>query len=215
MRRKRIVLIVLALVLALAVTGCAKKEQAPSQPAEPAGTEEQEEPEEEPQAQEEPAEEPEAQEEPEDQEEPETYTYTMEDVEALTDTKYFLNSAIEHIFCGTINKKGAATGYHYDGIEDTPGYIVEGTKSEPDENGVYTAKVEVDGIAKTGNRGYSSFYPEFWTPQDVIDAINEAYENKEKIGDDLYAGLTSEGIEIDMALTNKGKIITAYPVKED
>ena len=52
------------------------------------------------------------------------------------------------------------------------------------------------------------------SPQDVIDAINEAYENRVDIGDGLYAGLTDEGMEIDMVLTKKGIIVTAYPVKE-
>ena len=53
------------------------------------------------------------------------------------------------------------------------------------------------------------------TPQDVVDAINQAYENAERIGNDLYAGITDDGIEIDMYLTSKGKITTAYPVRED
>ena len=49
----------------------------------------------------------------------------------------------------------------------------------------------------------------------VVDAINQAYENAERIGNDLYAGITDDGIEIDMYLTSKGKITTAYPVRED
>ena len=40
-------------------------------------------------------------------------------------------------------------------------------------------------------------------------------ENAERIGNDLYAGITDDGIEIDMYLTSKGKITTAYPVRED
>ncbi len=140
--------------------------------------------------------------------------YTEEDLAALKNTEHFSNSAVEHIFMGSVNKKGAATGYHYEGIEGSPGEVVEGTRSTPDENGVYTGKVTVNGAAKTGNSGYSSFYPVYMTPQDVVDAINQAYENRTLLSGSLYAGLTDKGIEIDMALTDDGKIITAYPIME-
>ena len=141
--------------------------------------------------------------------------YTSKDIQNLKNTKIFLASAIKHIFLGEINKSGVGTGYHYDGIVDSPGKIIEGTKTAPDERGVYTGKVEVDGVKKTGNRGYSTFYPESMSPQEVVDAINEAYKNRELISGNLYAGLTKDGMEIDMALTDDGKIITAYPIKED
>ena len=106
-------------------------------------------------------------------------------------------------------------GYHYEGIEDSPGTVIEGTRGKPDSHGVYSGKVMVDGVKKTGNKGYSTFFPTYMTPQDVVDAINQAYENAERIGNDLYAGITDDGIEIDMYLTSKGKITTAYPVRED
>ena len=130
-------------------------------------------------------------------------------------TKNFTRSAIDHIFLGEINSRGVGAGYHYEGIEDSPGRVIEGTRSKPDIHGVYRGKVEVDGVKKTGNKGYSTFYPLYMTPQDVVDAINQAYENAELIGNDLYAGITDDGIEIDMYMTKKGKITTAYPVMED
>ncbi len=140
--------------------------------------------------------------------------YTVDDLDDLTNLEHFRESTIEHIFLGTINDEGKATGYHYNGIVNSPGEIIPGTETEPDSFGVYTAKVRVNGKNKSGNKGYSTFFPEYMSPQDVIDAINEAYENKQKIGDNLYAGLTNDGMEIDMALNKKGIIITAYPVKE-
>ena len=73
----------------------------------------------------------------------------------------------------------------------------------------------MNGIGKAGNRGYSTFYPDSYTPQQVIDAVNEAYENRVLLSGSLYAGLSEEGIEIDMALDENEKIITAYPVKEE
>ena len=140
--------------------------------------------------------------------------YTKADLDNLTNLDHFYYSTIEHIFLGSINASGKASGYHYNGISDSPGEIVPGTESEPDQFGVYTAKVRVNGVKKSGNSGYSSFFPDYMSPQDVIDAINQAYENKVQIEDSLYAGLTDDGMEIDMAINKKGKITTAYPVKE-
>lgn len=140
---------------------------------------------------------------------------TAADLVNLKNTDLLPEETITHIFLGTVSEQGKASGYHYDGIEDSPGAIVEGTRSEPDQYGVYTAKVTVDGIGKSGNKGYSTFYPDDFTPQQVIDAINEAYENKVLLEGSLYAGLTENGIEIDMAIDESGKIITAYPVKEE
>ncbi len=141
--------------------------------------------------------------------------YTEADLKSLKNTEIFLPSAIEHIFIGSINKKGNATGYHYEGIEDSLGEVIEGTRSKPDSFGVYSGKIRINGINKSGNKGYSTFYPEDMSPQEVIDAIGEAYESRELLSGNLYAGLTEEGMEIDMALTDDDKIITAYPVMED
>ncbi len=141
--------------------------------------------------------------------------YTEADVASLKDTELFYDSTLEHIFYGEVNSKGNGSGYHYDRIADTPGTIVEGTRTDEDQYGIYTAKVTVDGAAKTGNNGYSSFFPDDMTPQEVIDSINQAYENREKLSGNLYAGLCDAGFEIDMAISDDGKIITAYPVKEE
>lgn len=135
-------------------------------------------------------------------------------LDELKNTEHFLPSAIEHIFEGTVNKKGEASGYHYDGIEGTAGEIIDGTKSAPDKNGVYEARVMVNGIKKSGNGGYSTFYPEGLSPQEVVDMINEAYENREHVSGNTYAGVSGD-IEIDMYLTDDGMIISAFPIKED
>lgn len=140
--------------------------------------------------------------------------YTSADLKGLKHTEHFSRSLIEHIFMGTINSKGNATGYHYDGITDSPGKIIEGTKGSEDENGVYIAQIEVDGIAKISNRGRSSFYPENMTPQDVVDAINEAYDTRQEIDEDKYEGETSRGFLIQMYINDNGKITTAFPIYE-
>ena len=141
-------------------------------------------------------------------------SYTMADVKKLKNTGHFAKNTLEHIFDGTINSKGKATGYHYDGISDSKGSIIAGTESKPDEHGVYTAKVEVDGVKKNG---FSSFYPDDWTPQQVVDAINEAYDyatSSKGIRDgDLWIGYAGD-LEINMYLNNSKQITTAYPIYE-
>ena len=138
----------------------------------------------------------------------------MADVKKLKNTGHFAKNTLEHIFDGTINSKGKATGYHYDGISDSKGSIIAGTESKPDEHGVYTAKVEVDGVKKNG---FSSFYPDDWTPQQVVDAINEAYDyatSSKGIRDgDLWIGYAGD-LEINMYLNNSKQITTAYPIYE-
>ena len=139
-------------------------------------------------------------------------SYKMSDVKKLKDTGNFSRHGIEHIFDGTINKKGKATGYHYSRVEDSKGEIIGGSRSKKDENGVFTAKVAVDGVKK---EGFSSFYPEEWSPQDVVDAINTAY--KDALNDpknprgSLWIGHAGK-LEIDMYLDDNRKILTAYPI---
>lgn len=152
---------------------------------------------------------------PEPTEEPAAPVYTTEDLKSLKHTEHFLDSTLTHLFLGTVQKK-KATGYHYDGIVDSPGSIVPGTKSKPDSHGVYLGQVIVKGVKKKANNGYSSFFPDSYSPQDVIDAINDVYDHCELIGDDLYTGLTEDGMEIALVIRSKdGKIITAYPLMEE
>ena len=145
---------------------------------------------------------------------PKNSRYSLRDIKKLQHTENFSKNALEHIFAGTINKKGKATGYHYSLVADSPGRIIEGTRSRRDENGVFTAKVEVSGVKKNG---FSSFYPEAWSPQEVVEAINRAYkdalDDPENPRGNLWIGYDGD-IEIDMYLDDKKKIVTAYPIFE-
>ena len=140
--------------------------------------------------------------------------YTMADVKNLKNTQNFAKNTLEHIFDGTINGKGKATGYHYSKIADSKGSIIDGTRSELDENGVFTAKVMVKNKKKDG---FSSFYPESWSPQQVVDAINEAYSDamsdKSNPHGSLWIGYSGD-LEINMYLDGSKKITTAYPIYE-
>lgn len=140
----------------------------------------------------------------------------MKSIGDLKNTEIFRESALEHILEGEINKRGKAVGFHYEGFPTTKGNVIEGTKSIPDNLGVYTGKVEVSGVPKTSNGGKSTFFPENWTPQDVVDAINEAFTNKEFVQGtrNTYIGELKNGMQIEMYIdSTTNKIISAFPIQ--
>ena len=88
-----------------------------------------------------------------------------------------------------------------------------GTDLPANELGVYKAQVEVNGIPKISNGGFSTFYPKDMSPQEVVDSINEAYSNHVlKTGNEYY-GYSSNGMKITMYLDKNSKIISAFPVR--
>ncbi|MGX7417384.1 EndoU domain-containing protein [Carnobacterium gallinarum] len=78
---------------------------------------------------------------------------------------------------------------------------------------LYEAKVEVNGIPKKSNGGKSTFFPDEWSSQKVIDSINEAYSNKVYIDKNTFLGKLKNGMEIKM-FTNPetGQITSAFPI---
>ena len=138
-------------------------------------------------------------------------TSYVESIADLRNTENFKDGALEHILEGQINNREKAVGFHYEGFPTSKGKIIDGTKSVPDELGIYTGRVEVSGIAKTANGGKSTFFPESWTAQDVIDAINEAYKNKVFVRGNTYIGTISTGMKIEMFIDGAEHIISAYP----
>lgn len=133
-------------------------------------------------------------------------------IDALTHTGYFRTGALEHILEGELNQKGQAVGFHYDQLPTKKGEIIEGTKTTDNEYGVYEAEVAVEGVDKTSNRGRSTFFPDAWDTQDVVDAINEVYDVRTFISGNTYEGLTEEGLLIRMYLDGQDRIISAFPV---
>jgi hypothetical protein len=84
----------------------------------------------------------------------------------------------KHIFEGEVNpKRGKATGWHYEptGNREMGTYVIEGTRSPPDENGVYAANVMIEGTKKDRR---STFFPKEWTKEQVSSAIGEANLNR-------------------------------------
>lgn len=132
----------------------------------------------------------------------------------LVETENFKSNALEHILEGELNYKGQAVGFHYSQLESKKGEIIDNSQTELDENEVYEAKVRIKDVNKTSNNGKSTFFPDDWDTQDVVDAINEAYDNRTHINGNTFEGLTAEGIIVRMYLTEQNQIISAFPVYE-
>lgn len=139
------------------------------------------------------------------------YNYTPSNLSSLCNTQFFSNAAIEHIFQGQININGKAVGYHYERIEGTVGEIIPGSEIIINDLGVYKAQVKVKGLLKTGNKGFSTFYPKNLSPQQVINTINEAYQRRIYKGQNKYYGYSTNGLKIIMYLTKTNLIISAFP----
>jgi Bacterial EndoU nuclease len=127
------------------------------------------------------------------------------------ENRYTLKT-MKHIYHGEVKwnwreKKKKAVGYHHESMMG--GKLVPGTETKPDKNGIYKAKVEVEGERKLAK---SSFFPKDWNRVQVLEAINEAYDSKRQIDDNKFLGKTSSGIHIEMYLNKDGSIATAYPI---
>lgn len=133
-------------------------------------------------------------------------------IEDLENIEHFRDSALAHILEGELNRKGQAVGFHYDQLPTKNGEIIEGTETDENEQGVYEAKVIIDDVEKNANGGKSTFFPDDWDTQDVIDAINEAYDAKSFINGNTYEGIADDGVVVRMYLDNNDQIISAFPI---
>ncbi|HFR4222252.1 EndoU domain-containing protein [Bacillus cereus] len=122
---------------------------------------------------------------------------------------YKNNGSVEHIFHGNVNSRGQAGGFHHESMP-SKGKIRSITE-EPNEHGVYKAEVEVNGIPKEFE---SSFFPKDWNRVEVLQAVKEAYNNKEYTGrGNRYIGRTSHGIDIMMFIDSRNRVISAFPLR--
>lgn len=139
--------------------------------------------------------------------------YDKDVLKSLKNTDNFQRGAIEHIFIGEVSR-GSASGYHYARIKGARGYILPDTKEYLNNYGLYRAKIAVDGMPKSNNHGYSTFFPDAMSPQDVIDAINEAYVKRTKVPEteNSFIGFTKNGMRIIMYIDSDEKIISAFPM---
>ena len=144
-----------------------------------------------------------------------TYNYklnTVYNLDKLKNTENFAGAkSIKHILEGEVNKRNKAVGYHLENMPTARGTIVDSTRSNTNKYGIYDAEVIIDGVNKQAK---SSFFPVDWTPQQVIDSINEAYSNMESYRGSMFKGKTSFGFEIGIYLDKDNKIATAFPIKK-
>lgn len=143
-----------------------------------------------------------------------SYKYKLETVYNLDRLKHTENfaskGAIKHILEGEVNKRGKAVGFHMENMPTKRGIIIESTRTNPDKNGIYNAKVKVDGVIKDAK---SSFFPVNMIPQQIVNAINQAYSTMSPFRGALMKGNTEFGFDIGMYLDEDSKIITAFPIK--
>lgn len=141
-----------------------------------------------------------------------SYKYKLETVynlDKLKNTENFVSKdTIKHILEGEVNRRGKAVGFHMENMPTKKGEIIEQTRSKVNESGVYKAKVAINGVPKIAK---STFFPTNMTPQQVVDAINEAYNSKLSTPTSEFIGTTSYGFKIGMYLDIRGNITTAYP----
>lgn len=132
---------------------------------------------------------------------------------------------IKHEFEGGVRPDGTVGGYHVPNVEGTAGKIIR-EHSNGARGAIVDADVEINGIQKVIYGGnYNTMFPRSWSPQHVVDKINEALmqrcKNALKKGrhDLLTNGpdvsVISDGIfskiKIKTFIRN-GKFISAYPV---
>jgi len=138
--------------------------------------------------------------------------------------KKYIKPDYEHIFGITFKAKNniiqKAYGFHHDlisTIENNTALKLVGKKMYP--HGFY----KVSAIKYNGSKikDIATFFPTNWSREKVMHKIYAAYDHfiesgtitkLTKEGKMRIRGLISEGIEIEMILTQKGKLITAYPI---
>jgi hypothetical protein len=125
---------------------------------------------------------------------------------------------IEHLFHGEINEHNRAVGFHHRGSIGHEGKArVTKITREVNQYGVYAAKVEIFNPSE--NRWVpksrrSTFFPDNWSRQKVLDEIRVAYSSAKLSSDGsrYWEGTCSAGFRIGGYLNEDGTIRTAYPI---
>ncbi len=128
----------------------------------------------------------------------------VDDLKALAkNPDIYADGVLEHIFMG--NSKG---GFHYNGLNVGNAEVVEITKPA-NKYGIYEARVQINGKSK---KDPSSFFPDDWTPQKVLDVIDEAYYNGAKDAKrNIIIHELDNGMSIQVNLNESNSITSAFP----
>jgi hypothetical protein len=127
----------------------------------------------------------------------------------------FSRRALKHIFIGDVdpkNKKRRLSGMHY-----APSVLLRRRaklirRTVNDWKGVYLATVALGGRR---HRRCTVFFPDSWTRKDVLSEIRSVYNCRPSDHTGCYwQALSTRGVMIKLHINGKGKIVTAYPIRE-
>lgn len=108
----------------------------------------------------------------------------------------------------------ASGGYHFEGIAEASGKVVEVTK-EADVHGVYEAMVKIGGKAK---KWPNTFFPKDWSAEQVLEAIEEGYSKIDFSvvnSNSRYDVFIECGIQIRYYLdATTQKIVSVFPIMQ-
>jgi hypothetical protein len=109
----------------------------------------------------------------------------------------------------------AVSGFHYEGTGMRAACgtkVIEGTRTEPDGNGVYLVRVVVEGRKK---KEKSLFFPRHWTRVRVLQAVKEAWTTKQpmrnKDNGRWWQGRTTSNMRVVICIDG-GRVATAFPL---
>lgn len=118
-----------------------------------------------------------------------------------------------HITRGEIKPNGSVVGGHSTATGEVR--VISGTESARNPQGVYKAKIEVADpsrpgqyLPKTNNGGFSTLFPDNWSPERIKVEVDAAYKNR-TINGNMWSGTTPSGVKVQGYLTPK---VTVYPV---
>jgi hypothetical protein len=121
---------------------------------------------------------------------------------------------LKHIFDGEINRHGKPVGFHVApkepmGATSRIRHILSG----PNRAGVYTAMVEIyDPSERRWKEKFSSFFPDDFSREQVIDSILFALANNRLPEGSRWRGPSGYGFMIEGYRFGNGDINTAYPL---
>lgn len=121
--------------------------------------------------------------------------------------------AVDHFTDGLFNKNDIPVGFHSapDGVPPVGRRIDE--VEAVNNNGTYQAKVSFqaeDGSWVNKPVAVHTMFPNSWTREDAIRAVEQAFDDKEIISGNLWEG-TYNGVIIQGYVAPDGSLITAFP----
>ncbi|USD35769.1 EndoU domain-containing protein [Ferrimonas sp. SCSIO 43195] len=135
-----------------------------------------------------------------------------------SDTQPSVN--LGHVITGEINKRGRAVGFHSrSGGKDPQGARLIRITAPANRYGIYRGQVALcHGQGWTDKRANSTFFPDSWSHQQVVEAILRAHGASSQPEYGKWSGVV-DGITIEGYMCNqgqshcpKGNINTAYPI---